>query len=111
MLANAALSIEDMDLVCVFSNLLDNAIEACRADCETAAPFIDIAANTYRGYFIVSVTNSTASATEPNEKKQSPDNHGLGLHILMDVAEKYNGSFDIQRSEKQFCATITLSIA
>lgn len=98
--------VEEMDLISVFANLLDNAMNACKQ----AAPEhrkIELRSWEKAGFLIVHIEN-----TKTGEKAQGIPGRsgGLGLIILKDLARKYDGAFSCQDCGDIFEATISLRI-
>lgn len=107
-------SIAAIDLCSVFSNLIDNAIEAAFDPSDSPQPrFIDIKAGIKQEYLIIKITNSKSSKS--GEKGINKDKylselhlHGLGLSIIEDISKKYEGSFTVNNLEDSFTATVLL---
>ena len=95
--------IENIDLCSIFSNLLDNALEAARniRDGE-----IELSSWSEAGYFFIKCVNSYAgksSLVKKNGKKLAStkgSGRGLGLSIIESVAGKYDGRVVIDAEEK-----------
>ena len=95
--------IENIDLCSIFSNLLDNALEAARniRDGE-----IELSSWSEAGYFFIKCVNSYAgksSLAKKNGKKLAStkgSGRGLGLSIIESVAGKYDGRVVIDAEEK-----------
>jgi|GEM_PF-6530363 len=91
--SDGAENISDIDLCAVVSNLLQNAIEACKKTEETEIKSIKLSANAKADCFVISQTNSSV---KPNDGfktvKSDPENHGIGLSIIEEIVKKYNGS-------------------
>ncbi|MDO4541391.1 MAG: GHKL domain-containing protein [Bacillota bacterium] len=102
-------SIDDLDLMCVFSNLLDNAIESCKKiDTEKN---IDVTAGTVKGYLVIKVENTVLE--EPNFEntgKKDKYSHGMGLSIVKETAEKYQGALNLSFNSNIVTATVSLKI-
>lgn len=78
-------SVNPLHLCSIFSNLLDNAIEACSPLSENK--FINLTAK-QRGDFIhIKITNSSLLPVAPKQ------GHGYGQRILKDIAAQYSGDF------------------
>lgn len=105
------INIERYDLSVVLGNLLDNAIEACIKISNIDDRFIEVNIFTNSTALVVNILNS---ALENNLfKKFESDKlnkimHGYGLSNVNLIAEKYGGSFIVERRESKFEATIVL---
>lgn len=99
-----AIEISNADLVIAFSNLLDNAAEACQ-HCEQRTIFLS--ASTNRGYLFIESQNTFQESHRG--KRRIPElERGIGFHILQDLAKRYNGHFSY-RSENG-CFIVSLSL-
>lgn len=99
----ADISIASTDLVCTYGNLLDNAVEACTGVPEAV---IKLRTHVSAGYLITSAENPIG----PNEGRKTRIQgleRGIGLRVLQDLAEKYDGSFRYQTDGDVFRAEIT----
>ena len=105
--------IENIDLCSIFSNLLDNALEAARniRDGE-----IELSSWSEAGYFFIKCVNSyagKASLVKKNGKKFAStkgSGRGLGLSIIESVSGKYDGRVVIDAEEK-FSVMVGLKVA
>ena len=104
--------ISDIDTVTIFSNLIDNAIEAS-ANTEKKEIFVDL--YTVNGAFsAVKVENNAdrepiVSDGMPQTQKDDPDEHGLGIRSINNALKKYNSSLDwIYDKENKFFRTLVL---
>ena len=87
----------DLTITSLFSNLLDNAIDACRlCDPSQTDLFISLTTDFRANMFIVHMQNSK----NPNEifahhttKKESCVLHGHGLTIIEDIVSQYHGTY------------------
>lgn len=108
------LPLKDIDIMFVFTNLLDNAIEAC----EELLPqerYIEIEGMKKANYLCVRVTNSKDEnirldakhiATSKVDKKE----HGLGLQIIRLVCKQNQGKLKIVDHGKYVDMFITLAL-
>ncbi len=78
---------DDIDLICVFSNLIDNAFAACRRLSDNR--FIDISAEQTDESLLIKLTNACLETDGTHPKAR-----GTGTDIIEHVAEKYRGSFE-----------------
>lgn len=92
-------------LCSIFSNLLNNAFEAARA-C-SSEPFIKHRAAAKLGLLTVTCVNSMP---DTKVKKQDPDEHGYGLHIINELAAMLGGSFTYTHDSKTFTAVVSIPV-
>lgn len=96
------LPLTDMQLTAVLNNLLDNAIEALAAYRESGKTDgrIGIRIGIRQGYFVINVRNPALPAAAEKgwfvkSSKRDAENHGLGLRIIREIAERAGGEFVI----------------
>lgn len=104
--------VDDLDLVAIFGNLLDNALEAAQKSTEKKMALLTDRVNTYD---IVTVTNSCdrPPLTRGRELLTTKTNvrlHGLGVKSLKKTAHKYGGDCDwyYDTELRQFSMTVML---
>lgn len=106
------LPFEKPDVCALFSNALDNAIEAClrlRAE-EEKQPEITLTARFGKGVLAVRVENPCEVLPEKQRNKygQFPTskadakNHGFGLRSISEVVKKYGGTMEITSADGRF---------
>ncbi len=103
------LNIDHIDLCAVFSNLLENAIEACEV-CECEQQII-VAASEYQGAFMMEISNPCHQSVLKETLKTSKWNreqHGFGIQIVREIVEKYQGELDISCIDNKFCVKVML---
>lgn len=105
---NGKIAINDLNSLIV--NLCDNAIEAC-----AALPDARISLNIHKvkAYLILEVTNTCKSdirKTNPEflTQKSNPEFHGLGIKIIKNITQKYNGQYQISSTDHTFTTTLLL---
>lgn len=106
------LTLDNVDLCIILTNALDNAIEACK---ELSKPYvISILAKKQQGYFILSIKNPTVRSENfydiPATTKAEKNEHGMGLHNIESVVEKYEGQMKIKCENGFFELTLTMKI-
>ena len=99
------IKIRDEDIIVILSNLLNNAIEACaKSDKkvikvkfvrEKQSVILSVR-NTYQGE--ISCHNGEILTT----KEENKDEHGIGIHNIIDTIKKYNGSYVIKAEKGEF---------
>jgi len=94
--------IEALHLCSVFSNLLDNAINACL---NIPHSVITISALQKGDYLHIKCINPA-----PADRNTKPGN-GYGTRILSDIAEHYDGAFNVEEQNGLYYAVISLMCA
>ncbi|ABR46845.1 signal transduction histidine kinase regulating citrate/malate metabolism [Alkaliphilus metalliredigens QYMF] len=92
------LTIDDIDLSIVLSNVLDNAIEACISS-NSFNMTIDLKMYVNEGYLIIKIVNTKSPSYSINEEsieqsfttKPDKSNHGIGLRNIKKVIVQNNG--------------------
>lgn len=107
------LAVDELELCSVFSNLLDNAMNAASelSDAENGGecPHVSVSSTLRGAYLIVKVANSCASPTNSDDiaarkvawcrKDANPvREHGWGLEIVGDICARYEGTFALEPS-------------
>lgn len=110
-------SIQDIDLMCVFANLLDNAIESCQRNSQ-ADNYIKIKTAQVGNYLVIKIINSKAAdqklLVDENIIKTSKKDtlyHGYGLRIIDEIVKQYNGYKELQDNTHEFSAMVMLNLA
>lgn len=98
-------SVEGLHLCSIFSNLLDNAIEACKTVSSPTERFILLTALQQGDYLHIKAKNPAKSLVTPKE------GHGYGQKILNDIAKKYSGEFRTQFKNQIYEAYLTIQIS
>lgn len=104
--------ISDEDIVVILSNLLNNAIEACEA-CKGKRRIILKFVKEEEG-IILSVKNTYErsvvyeNGTIQTTKELDREEHGIGVENIKAAIEKYNGSYIIRDTEKEFYFSILI---
>lgn len=90
--APQSLNINDYDLCCILTNIIDNAIESCELMRRGNEKKIKCNFSVYKGFLKIEITNSVESYNPSFlTKKKDKNLHGLGLEIIKIVVEKNNG--------------------
>lgn len=110
----AQLEIKDVDLMCVFSNLLSNAVQACEL-VPSGKRFIRFAVVLRAGAVAAFMENSCTKQSIDgfsDAAKHDKLEHGWGTRIIKDVSEKYDGSFSIKfQKSKAICKVLMMNKA
>lgn len=106
-----ALPFSDMEICTLFSNLLDNAIEACEK-IEDDRRWVAIQITRKSGMLYLTISNSIKDRPAEQEgklitNKQNHQLHGYGIKSVQKIVRKYEGDFSYQIRESEFIVTIT----
>lgn len=104
------LKIRNDDLCIVLSNVLDNAIDACKNN-KSGEKFIDLSIEYKKELLFIDIKNNFED--EPIELngefitiKENSKFHGIGLKNVKSTVEKYNGYVNININDKIFTLNI-----
>ena len=105
------LPFSDIDLCKMLTNLIDNAVEAQEAEGQEEP--ISVVLKISGQYLYVSVRNRTNKRAKSrlefaHSTKADAANHGFGLEIISQVAQKYHGFFHRKISDGYFVADVVL---
>ena len=95
------LNIADEDLSVFLSNMLQNALEACRRMRPDQRRYIWVDMHLRGNFLCVQCVNSRPDEEEPQER----EGHGYGLAAMRAVAEKYNSALLLERTPNGFSVT------
>ena len=103
--------IDDHDLCSLLSNMLDNAITAAAAS-EKKIMRINISANEWSYMFNVrnSIDSSVLADNPLLKTTKTSEGHGMGIRIIREIAEKYDGICDFYEEDDLFCCNVLLNI-
>lgn len=107
------LRINDEDIVTILSNLLDNAVEACKK-CEIGKRILKLKFVNEDGMIKIGVKNTFNNPIryENGEIKSTKmlrtEEHGVGIKNIIDVIEKYDGSYVIKDDNGEFYFSIII---
>lgn len=106
--------IADADMISMFGNLLNNALEAA-SKCSLDNRKIDVKLFMGTTYFLIlHIENSFTVATKKEgmnflSTKEDSAHHGLGIGIVTNLAEKYGGFLNLEEKVNVFSATLAIS--
>ncbi len=108
--------VEMIDISSIFSNLIDNAIEACnKIDDNNIEEYITLKSTFIKGYYVIICENSKNNKIiVKNNKiftsKKDKFFHGIGIESIKSSIKKYNGELKIKDSKYKFIATIYIPV-
>lgn len=93
------ITLNDRDLVCIMTNVIDNAIEACEHIAFKERQ-INVKLSSDQGTFTVVVINTVQQkiplqSKTPETTKDDLNVHGLGLKNVAEVLRKYNADYEL----------------
>lgn len=100
------LKVEPLHMCSIFSNLLDNAIEAV-TELKEEERKIKISAEINGYYLLVKVTNPTTKAYANRKRRK---NRGYGTLILKDIAKKYDGEYTGSYEKGYYSAVVGVKV-
>ncbi len=107
------LRIKDEDIVTILSNLLNNAIEACKK-CDIGRRILKLKFVDEDGMIKIGVRNTFDGSVlyEDGEIKSTKlanvEEHGVGIKNVIETIENYNGSYVIKNNDQEFCFSIII---
>jgi hypothetical protein len=108
-----SLPFADTDLCAMLSNLLDNAIEACRKLKDGS--YIDLEMLIIKNQFNILLSNSTNGEyiRDGNKFRTTKQNqwHGIGMKQIGSIVNEYSGLYDIDAGDNLFTTRITIPLA
>ncbi len=96
--------VEEKELITIFHNLLNNAIEACER-CAATCKNIYIETMTRETGFYLKMENPGPEIQEGTWKSDQK-NHGLGLKIVREIVDKCQGTFLMEETDGEYVVTI-----
>lgn len=103
------LPVSNTDLIIVFGNLMDNAMEACA---KVESPIIQMNAHVEKGHLVITESNPAPPEPEQRKQRRIPElERGVGMHILESVTEKYHGSCVSEIHDGQYSVSIFLRLS
>lgn len=105
-------SATDMDIVCIFTNAVDNAIEACSRQ-TGGERFIEITSKGTKEWALIEIVNSfdgklITSGGELKTRKENKISHGFGLHIIKRTVEGLGGLLYMEPELDKQCFKIKI---
>ncbi|SHO52340.1 Sensor histidine kinase YesM [Anaerocolumna xylanovorans DSM 12503] len=102
---------DNLDITILFSNIIDNAIEACFS---VDNNYIKLKTRTKENYILISIENThnyIINKSDNNFLSTKESHMGIGLSNVKDIIASYGGDLDITYDANMFRIEITLSDA
>ena len=108
----STLPFTDREIISLFGNLLDNALEACE-QIKGKERWIRIKIKKKNRLIYIEIANAIAKKPDQNETgfistKKENGLHGYGLKNMRDIVEKYEGIFQYEKREKSLVIMISV---
>lgn len=108
------MGMEPMDLCTLFSNILDNAIEAAEM-VEEEKRVVKLQARCEKGFFTLQEANSKVNKiVEEGGRiltgKREKEVHGYGIENIKEIVQKYGGKVEISHTESEFSVLVYIQI-
>ena len=108
------IGISVIDLCSLFTNMIDNAIEASEK-LSSESRRISMKAGIRGNYLIIKTENSYTGRILKEgghiiTSKKDKANHGYGIRLIEQIAKEYQGNVDIQTEESMFKMTVILQM-
>lgn len=109
------LPLSNIDVCAVFSNCIDNAIEACQK-CKPENRKIKLEAKATKGILALRLENSmTGTLDEENgilfSSKSDKANHGLGMAEIRDIVQRHRGILKYEQNDDVFVMQLSIPLA
>ncbi|RDY22946.1 ATP-binding protein [Romboutsia maritimum] len=106
--------IDVLDVCSIFSNILDNAVEACQK-CENANKYIYLEGRIIEKFFVIKAENSKSNKIIIKNNKVITDKeneflHGLGIKSMMNSVKKYEGQVVLDYTDDKFIVKILIPL-
>lgn len=101
--------IKEIDMTTIFSNLLDNAIDACKQ--LEGHKVITLRADKIQDFLVMNIKNTTNTKPLKDFKSTKQNHDGLGLKNVAKTLEKYGGNIQVQFDDMLFTVHLYIPIA
>ena len=105
--------VKEHDIAVLLGNLLENAIEACVAQCNKERRII-VKGKGDAYSLIFTIDNTFENEIKKNKKGKllttKPNGNGIGVNSAQKIVERYNGFFSADAKEDMFCVSFMLNL-
>lgn len=99
------LYMDALHICSLFSNLLDNAIEAVDNKKNQKQRWIQIHTELKGGYLIIKISNP---AEEKHVERKKREGHGYGIKIIQDIVKQYDGIYKTEYKQEIYTALLAI---
>ncbi len=100
---------EDVDVCILFSNLLDNAIEA-NMNVARLMRYIELSVRIVNKLLYIQLDNPFDDNSSNKPNKTNGDVHGIGLQNVREIVEKYEGQLGIEKDDITYSSKMCFGI-
>jgi len=109
------LAVPDTDLVSLFMNLLDNALESCSRVEDPQKRWIKVRLKARPSYMCLSITNAWQGKLKKSgngyvSSKDDSIQHGHGIEVVRKIVEKHDGLALFEHTHDTFSAEVALPV-
>ena len=104
---------DKLDVYALFGNALDNAVESLVQIKDKDKRLLKMSVNTQNNFVFIKVQNCYEHNLVTNDgdfetTKKEKYNHGFGIKSMRQIAEKYNGTLEIDTADNWFTVCILI---
>lgn len=108
--------LSEFDSMSLFTNLIDNALEHMRLLPPESSRVLAISSAIRAGFFLLRISNDCLKNqldgdALPVTTKADAANHGHGLGIVKEIAERYDGSLKLSIQNGRFVAMVAINLS
>ena len=100
---------EDVDVCVLFSNLLDNAIEA-NMNVARLMRYIELSVRIVNKLLYIQLDNPFDDNSRNKPNKTNGDVHGIGLQNVREIVDKYEGQLGIEKDDITYSSKMCFGI-
>ena len=104
--------ISNLDITAIFSNLLDNAFEAC-SELDEGSRNVSLSLKRHNHFVFILLENSFGKVdtdSEDHYRSTKKGHQGIGMSNITNACEKYSGSFNAHTEGGQFITEVLIPI-
>ncbi len=104
--------ISNLDITAIFSNLLDNAFEAC-SELDEGERSVSLSLKRHNHFVFILLENSFSKVdtdSEDHYRSTKKGHQGIGMSNITSACEKYSGSFNAHTEGSQFITEVLIPI-
>lgn len=106
-----SLKLDPVTVTSLFTNLLDNGIEACMVS-RTSDPFLELTVKYENSRLLIQLINTKNPAVrfQGTSTKENASEHGFGLKLIEEITDKADGSCEWRDEGERFVSIVMLQM-